>query len=135
MTLTSTKFVFFIVLVQLLWLLWQLEVSIVLYGEKWELSISVVSLGIFEFYFYMNIYSVALHDFMRLLFKLLDLIGCYVNINEEFLRKKNQTTFSLSQIFYSQVSDRCPWATCFEFVISLPKELILHPHFHRPNVT
>ena len=51
MTLTSTKFVFFIVLVQLLWLIWQLEVSIVLYGEKWELSISVVSLGIFEFYF------------------------------------------------------------------------------------
>ena len=41
----------FIVLVQLLWLLWQLEVSIVLYGEKWELSISVVSLGIFEYYF------------------------------------------------------------------------------------
>ena len=64
MTLTSTKFVFFIVLVQLLWLLWQLEVSIVLYGEKWELSISVVSLGIFEFCFYMNICSVALHDFM-----------------------------------------------------------------------
>ena len=66
MTLTSTKFVFFIVLVQLLWLLWQLEVSIVLYGEKWELSISVVSLGIFEFYFilFMNICSVALHDFM-----------------------------------------------------------------------
>ena len=63
MTLTSTKFVFFIVLVQLLWLLWQLEVSIV-HGEKWELSISVVSLGIFEFYFYMNICSVALHDFM-----------------------------------------------------------------------
>ena len=54
----------FIVLVQLLWLLWQLEVSIVLYGEKWELSIPVVSLGIFEFYFYMNICSVALHDFM-----------------------------------------------------------------------
>ena len=54
----------FIVIVQLLWLLWQLEVSIVLYGEKWELSISVVSMGIFEFYFYMNICSVALHDFM-----------------------------------------------------------------------
>ena len=58
------KVCFFIVLVQLLWLLRQLEVSIVLYGEKWELSISVVSLWIFEFYFYMNIYSVALHDFM-----------------------------------------------------------------------
>ena len=50
-------------IVQLLWLLWQLEVYIVLYGEKWKLS-TVVSLGIFEFYFYMNICSVALYDFM-----------------------------------------------------------------------
>ena len=55
MTLTSTKFVFFIVLVQLPWLLWRLEVSIDVYGEKWELSIFVVSLGIFEYYFYMKI--------------------------------------------------------------------------------
>ena len=32
--------------------------------------------------------SVALHDFMRLLFKLLNLIGCYVNRKDDFLKNE-----------------------------------------------
>ena len=48
---------FFFILIGLeLWLLWQLEVSIDLYGEKWKLAFSVVKLGIFEFCFYINVY-------------------------------------------------------------------------------
>ena len=42
--------------IRTLLLLWQLEVSIDLYGEKWKLAFSVVRLGIFEFCFYINVY-------------------------------------------------------------------------------
>ena len=38
------------------WLLLQLKVSIDLYWEKWKLTISAKSLGIFDFYFYKNVY-------------------------------------------------------------------------------
>ena len=47
---------FLILIGKELWLLWQLEVSIDLYGEKWKLAFSVVRLGIFEFCFYINVY-------------------------------------------------------------------------------
>ena len=55
MILASTKFVFFIVLVPLLWLLWQLKVSIDSKEEKQKIAISAFSLEIFEFCFYVNV--------------------------------------------------------------------------------
>ena len=55
MILASTKFMFFIVLVPLLWLLWQLKVSIDLKDENRKIAISAISLEIFEFCFYVNV--------------------------------------------------------------------------------
>ena len=48
--------VFYLDRIRTLVLLWQLEVSIDLYGEKWKLAFSIVRLGIFEFCFYINVY-------------------------------------------------------------------------------
>ena len=79
----------FIVLVQLLWLLCSLKFPLSYTGKSGNCQFLLFHWGYLNF-----ICSVALHDFMPLLFKLLNLIGCYVNIKDEFLKKKSNNFFS-----------------------------------------